>query len=112
MPDSHGSLAVMEDGLGVLHDARKLTAKDNTLNESMAEMARIIAPMGQELRSVHLRSQRDSSCDVLSRLAEGHQIPAKLGKAIRTIRKPMEFQMLGTQLVSQADASVLVASAE
>ena len=73
--ESQGALAIMGDALGVLHDARRFRAKDKVLNLIMAELALIIAPMGQELRTAHLWTQRNSTCDLLSRLAEGKGVP-------------------------------------
>ena len=95
--DSHGALAIMGDALGVLHDARQFKAKDKVLNLIMAELALMVAPMGQELRTAHLWTQRNSTCDLLSRLAEGHAVPANLAATMRTTRKPMKFQLLGVQ---------------
>ena len=99
--ESQGALAIMGDALGVLHDARRFRAKDKVLNLIMAELALIIAPMGQELRTAHLWTQRNSTCDLLSRLAEGKGVPEKLTTTMRTKRKAMRCQLLGKAPVSQ-----------
>ena len=44
-----GSLAMMGDALGVLHDATKFRASAPILNSVMAEMALILAPMAHKL---------------------------------------------------------------
>ena len=93
------------EALGILHDTRNFRAKDKILNEVMAELALFIAPMGQELRTVHLWTQRNSTCDILSRLSEGHQIPVELSNAMKMERKHMEFQLLGVQTESHAKLS-------
>ena len=99
--ESQGALAIMGDALGVLHDARRFKAKDKVLN-IMAELAPIIAPMGQELRTAHLWTQRNSTCDLLSRLAEGKGVPDKLTTTMRTKRKAMKYQLLGKAPVSRS----------
>ena len=92
---AHGKLAVMGDALGVLHDARKFKAQDRVLNEIMAELALIVAPMGQDIRAAHLWTQRNTTCDLLSRLKEGKQIPEALSQTTRTQRKVLSYKVLG-----------------
>ena len=72
---SRGKLAFMGDALGVLHDARTLKVHARLLNEMIAELALAVAPMGQDIRTVHLWTQRNTTCDALSRLAEGRELP-------------------------------------
>ena len=91
-----GSLAVMGDALGVLHDARKFRAKDAVLNSIMAELALIIAPMGHDLRAVHLWTQRNETCDALSRLSDGAKIPEVLIMARRMSRPALKYRVLST----------------
>ena len=93
--ESMGSLFVMGDALGVLRDARKFRAKDATLNELMAELALVIAPLGLELQTVHLWTQRNKSCDALSRLSKQHAIPEELRNVQRCSRRNFEFKVLG-----------------
>ena len=50
-----------------LHDARQFKAKDRVLNLIMAELAFKVAPMGQELWTAQLWTQRNTTCDLLSR---------------------------------------------
>ena len=63
----------MGDALGVLHDARRFKAHDKVLNETMAEVALLLAPIGQDIRAVHLWTQRNTTCDLLNRLANGQR---------------------------------------
>ena len=93
--EAQGTFAVMGDALGVLHDARKFRAKDRVLNEVMAEMALLVAPMGQDLRAVHLWTQCNSTCDVLSRLTADQSIPEQLGTTQRTMRRQFDYKILG-----------------
>ena len=92
--ESTGTLAVMGDALGVLHDARKFRAKDPVLNELMAELALLIAPMGQELQAIHIWTQRNETCDALSRLGQKGGIPSCL-ENVRRCKKPvLKFRVL------------------
>ena len=68
----------MGDALGVLHDATKFRANDPILNSLTAELALILEPMGHDLRAVRLWTQRNSTCDGLSRLSEKKAIPDSL----------------------------------
>ena len=65
---SQGSLAIIGDALGVLHDAVKLRAKDPVLNAIMGDLALLIAPTGKDIRCAHIWTQRNVTCDALSRL--------------------------------------------
>ena len=91
---AHGKLAIMGDALGVLHDARKFKAQDKVLNEIMAEIALIIAPMGQDVRAAHHWTQRNTTCDLLSRLGEGMHIPTVLSQTPRSTRQVMRYRIL------------------
>ena len=62
---------MMGDALGVLHDARKMRAHDPVLNEIMAELALVVAPLGQDIRTLHVWTQRNQTCDALSWLPSG-----------------------------------------
>ena len=91
--ETAGSVAVMGDALGVLHDACKFRAKDAVCNSIMAELALILAPMGYDLGAVHLWTQRNSTCDDLSRVAEGKAIPPALKDTKRCQKKPLNFRV-------------------
>ena len=91
---SSGSLAIMGDALGVLHDAQKFRARDSVLNAVMAELALIIAPMGHDLRAIHLWTQRNETCDALSRLTEGAAMPEVLSRARQMSRPKLQYRVL------------------
>ena len=108
-----GSLAIMGDALGVVHDAQKFRAKDAVLNSIMAELALIIAPMGHDLRAVrkdqswkgldiratHIWSERNDVCDQLSRLAPGvPPVRRELKGAVRAKRQPVPKFLLEPQI--------------
>ena len=84
----------MGDALGVLHDARKFRPKDPILNKVMAEMAVLIAPLGLELRAIHLWTQRNKTCDALSRLKQNGELPGCLRGVHRCSRSDREFSLL------------------
>ena len=92
---AHGKLAVVGDALGVLRNARKFRAQDKVLNEVMAAIALILAPMGQDIRAVHLWTQRNTTCDMPSRIAEGQPLPAVLSQTPRTQRHELRYRILG-----------------
>ena len=83
----------MGDASGALHDACKFRAKVAVLNSIMAELARILDPMGHDLRAVHLWTQRNATCDDLSRVAEGKAIPPALKDTKRCQKKPLNFRV-------------------
>ena len=89
-----GTLAIMGDALGVLHDAQKFRAKDSVLNSIMAELALLIAPMGHDLRAIHLWTQRNKTCDALSRLTEGATVPDILSTVKRVRRPSLNYRVL------------------
>ena len=92
---AHGRLTVMGDALGVLHDARRFKAHDKVLNETMAEVALLLAPMRQDIRAIHLWTQRNSTCNLLSRLANGQTVPPELSQTPRTRRSVVNYRLLG-----------------
>ena len=47
---AQGSLTIVGDALGVLHDALKLKAKEAILNGLMGEIALLLAPLGADIR--------------------------------------------------------------
>ena len=90
---------MMGDALGVLHDARKMRAHDPVLNEIMAELALVVAPLGQDIRTLHVWTQRNQTCDALSRLASGTAVPTALQQASRCSKPTVRFRILGEPVV-------------
>ena len=74
LADMQGSLAVLGDALGILYDVTKLKSKEPVLNAIAAEMALLMAPIGLDIRTAHIWTQRNRVCDELSRLQSG-QVP-------------------------------------
>ena len=89
-----GSLSVMGDALGVLHDAQNIRAADPILNLIMAELALVIAPMGHELRAIHLWTQRNTTCDALSRLTASKELPESLKSVRRVKRRSLHYKVM------------------
>ena len=92
-----GGLAVMGDALGVLHGAQKFKSNDAVLNLIMAEAALILAPMGRDLRAVHLWTQRNITCDRLSRLQKSPADITELQGVTRSIRHIPECKVLSSR---------------
>ena len=90
-----GPLAGIGDALGVLHDAQKFRAADPILNSIMAELALVIAPMSHELRVIHLWTQRNTTCDALSRLTVSRELPDSLQSVKRIKRRSMSYRVSG-----------------
>ena len=96
--EASGGLAVMGDALGVLHGAQKFKANDAVLNLIMAEAAIILAPMGRDIRAIHLWTQRNVTCDRLSRLQKDRaSIPEELQGAKRSMRRFLECKVLSSR---------------
>ena len=91
---SNGTLAVMGDALGVLHDAQKFRAADPALNNIMAEIPLLLAPMGKDVQAIHLWTQRNTTCDMLSRLAERTVIPECLARVQRVKRREFVYRVI------------------
>ena len=60
---SQGSLAIVGDALGVLHDAAKLRAKDAVFIAILGGVALLLAPSGMDIRVAHIWTQRNTTCD-------------------------------------------------
>ena len=84
----------MGDVLGVVYDALKLRASDRILNMLMGELALVLAPMGQHLTGAHVWSERNETCDELSRISPTDQLLENLHTVSRTPRPAPEFQVL------------------
>ena len=85
------------DALGVLHDALKLRAKDATLNALLADTALIMAPLGLQVNGAHLWSQRNATCDALSRLQKNEGVPERLRQATKSTVERPAFKILGRE---------------
>ena len=94
----------MGDARGVLHGAQKFKANVGVLNLIMAEAALILAPMGRDIRAIHLWTQRNVTCDRLSRL----QIPTAAGTANEQTEIPKELH--GVQRTSRRSLDCKVLS--
>ena len=68
------------------------------LNEIMAELALVVAPLGMELQAMHLWTQRNRTCDALSRLTKQQTIPNEFAEVQPCKRKPFAFLLLPTDL--------------
>ena len=94
-----GSLTFVGDALGILQDALKLRAKEPLLNGIMGELALQLAPLGSDTRAAHIWSERNSTCDALSRLQQGAQVDLPLlSGANRMRRKPTPRSLLDSIL--------------
>ena len=65
----------------------------------MVELAVITAPLGQDIRTLHLWTQRNQTCDALSRLASGKAAPEVLKNAVRCPQPSLPFRILGELVV-------------
>ena len=63
--------------LGVLHDALRFRARESVLNGIMGEIALQVAPFGADIRAAHVWSEKNETCDMLSRLKLGAQVPLR-----------------------------------
>ena len=94
LAETNGGFAIIGDALGVVYDALKLRASDRVLNSVMGELALVLAPMGKHLSGAHVWSERNTTCDKLSRMTEADEVPAELRSVTRTKRRPPEFKVL------------------
>ena len=65
--------------LGLFLTCGLFKSNDAELNLIVAEAGLILAPMGRDIRSVHLWTQRNVTCDRQSRLRGASQVAAALG---------------------------------
>ena len=94
LAEANGGLAIVGDALGVVYDALKLRSADSQLNAIMGEIALILAPMGKHLTGAHMWSERNATCDALSRMTNTSQLPTELRTARLTKRRRPEFKVL------------------
>ena len=94
---SEGSLTIIGDALGVLHDAIKFKGREPTPNPIMGEIALIMAPMDIDTRAANVWSQRNSICDEFCRLqCQDNPTHAALTHAQRIKRRPTPDKLLST----------------
>ena len=73
----NGPLMLRGDAFGVLQSIVARRAKQHSLNMLMAEAQLILGHSGYDLCAAHWWSERNITCDILSRLAEGFLIPSE-----------------------------------
>ncbi len=91
---AQGRLVVTGDAMGVLQDAVKFRARDPLLNLIMGELALLIAPLGHELEAAHVWSERNVTCDALSRMTVDTALPERLMGVPRTRRASWDYSLL------------------
>ena len=72
---AQGKLAIRGDALGVLYDVLRFRAKEVVLNDVAGAMALLVTPLGVDLRAAHVWSERNTVCDMLSRLSSDESSP-------------------------------------
>jgi len=95
---SKGTLRVIGDALGILHNAVKFKSKDAVINLMCMEIALLFAPSGAELEAVHLWSEQNDIADGLSRLGEGAPLPELCAKVPRGTARRDGLRVLGRKL--------------
>ena len=65
---AQGRLAFRGDALGILFDMLRYRAKDSMLNDLAGALALLVAPVGLDIRAAHIWSERNLTCDKLSRI--------------------------------------------
>ena len=89
LEQAQGALHIRGDALGILQSMLRFKAKDPILNAIAGELAYLIAPIGFDLRAAHIWSERNVTCDYLSRLKPGERPTRKeLAGAVHATRKP------------------------
>ena len=51
--------------------------------------------MGHDLRAIHLWTPRNDTCDALSRLTDGKEVPSILSTAKQMRRPTLSYKVLG-----------------
>ena len=54
-----------------------MKARDPILNDITGENALVLAPQGGDIRAAHVWSEKNETCDMLSRLKPGAEIPLR-----------------------------------
>ena len=87
LEQAQGALHVRGDALGVLYNMLRLKSKDPVLNAIAGELAHLVAPLGLDIRAAHVWSERNDTCDHLSRLKVGESCERpELRHALRVTR--------------------------
>ena len=95
LASTHGSLAIVGDALGVLHDVVKFRAREPILNEIIGEAALHLAPLRLDVRAAHVWTQRNKIFDVLSRMHVKASLPEQLQGATKSERVRVQHRFLG-----------------
>ena len=84
---AQGALHIRGDALGVLYNVLRFKSRDPVLNAIAGELAQLVAPLGLDIRAAHLWSERNDTCDKLSRMKDGEacNLP-ELQQALRVKR--------------------------
>ena len=95
-----GKVTVVGDALGVWYSLVKLASKAASINEIAKELALHLAPLGHELRGIHVWSEVNVLADALSRVAAGAALPSQLQGVPHQVLAPRDhraWQCLGEQ---------------
>jgi hypothetical protein len=92
---SKGTLRIIGDALGIMHNAVRFKSKDAVINLMCMEVALVFAPRGAELEAVHLWSEHNDVADALSRRREGAPLPVLCAKVKQGVAQRGGFRVLG-----------------
>ena len=73
-----GRVTVVGDALGVWYSLVKLASRSTVVNEIAKELALYLAPLGHEVRGIHVWSELNGVADALSRVASGAAMPPQV----------------------------------
>ena len=87
LSQAQGALHVRGDALGVLYNMLRFKSRDPVLNARAGELVHLFAPLGLDSRAAHRWSERNETCDKLSRTKDGEacDLP-ELQQAVRVKR--------------------------
>ena len=86
---TQGSITFVGDAMGVLLDALRMRAREPVLNAIIGELALQLAPLGADVRAAHVWSERNKTCDALSRLRQGDQPELPLLREAVRVKRPL-----------------------
>ena len=96
LTESIGKLVIIGDAQGVLQAAIRGKAKMPKLNVIIAEIQLQLAHTKYDLTALHIWSERNATCDQLSRLSEGASLPEVCSRWQRSPRLHRgRWQLLG-----------------
>ena len=98
---SQGALTFVGDAMGVLPDALRLKTREPILNGIIGELALQLAPMGADIRAAHIWSERNVTCDALSRLQQGDAPDLPLLREAIAPSRTLLPRQLGSQLLPE-----------